>query len=70
MAAAEQRFEMPVRFASFEEFEQRMMRPTFADHGIDDAMIDRVRQRYAPYQGEGGAHFTRPMHVRLLRKAH
>lgn len=70
IAAAEQRFEMPVRFASFEEFEQRMMRPTFADHGIDDAMIDRVRQRYAPHQGEGGAHFTRPMHVRLLRKAH
>ncbi|MBT9499654.1 MAG: class I SAM-dependent methyltransferase [Burkholderiaceae bacterium] len=70
LAAAEQRFEMPVRFASFEEFEQRMMRPTFADHGIDDAMIDRVRQRYAPHQGEGGAHFTRPMHVRLLRKAH
>lgn len=70
MAAAEQRFEMPVRFASFEEFEQRMMRPTFADHGIDDAMIERVRQRYAPHQGEGGAHFTRPMHVRLLRKAH
>lgn len=70
LAAAEQRFEMPVRFASFEEFEQRMMRPTFADHGIDDAMIDRVRRRYAPYQGEGGAHFTRPMHVRLLRKAH
>ena len=70
LAAAEQRFEMPVRFASFEEFEQRMMRPTFADHGIDDAMIDRVRQRYAPHQGEDGAHFTRPMHVRLLRKAH
>jgi ubiquinone/menaquinone biosynthesis C-methylase UbiE len=70
LAIAEQRFEMPVRFASFEEFEQRMMRPTFADHGIDDAMIDRVRQRYAPHQGEGGAHFTRPMHVRLLRKAH
>jgi SAM-dependent methyltransferase len=69
LAAAEQRFEMPVRFANFEEFEQRMMRPTFADHGIDDAMIDRVRQRYAPHQGEGGARFTRPMHVRLLRKA-
>lgn len=70
LTIAEQRFEMPVRFASFEEFEQRMMRPTFADHGIDDAMIARVRQRYAPHQGEGGAHFTRPMHVRLLRKAH
>ena len=55
---------------SIKKDEQRMIRPTFADHGIDDAMIDRVRQRYAPHQGEGGAHFTRPMHVRLLRKAH
>lgn len=67
-AAAEQRFETPVRFASFDEFEQRMMRPTFADHGIDAAMIERVRALYLPHQRADGAHFTRPMHVRLLRK--
>lgn len=67
-AAAEQRFQMPVSFADFADFEQRMMRPTFADHHIDDAMLARVRERYAPHQGPGGAHFTRPMHVRLLRK--
>lgn len=66
--AAEQRFESPVAFASFDEFEQRMMRPTFADHGIDEAMVERVRRRYLPHQGPGGARFTRPMHVRLLRK--
>ena len=66
---ADQRFETPVGFASFDEFEQRMMRPTFADHGIDAAMVERVRSRYAPHQGPNGAHFTRPMHVRLLRKA-
>lgn len=70
IAAAERRFEMPVRFASFEDFEQRMMRPTFADHGIDDALLDQVRQRYAPHQGDTGAHFIRPMHMRLLRKVH
>lgn len=72
LAEAERRFTMPVSFANFDEFEQRMMRPTFADHGIDDAMIERVRQRFAPHQdpGHGTAHFTRPMHVRLLRKAH
>lgn len=68
MAADEHRFETPVKFASFEDFEQRMMRPTFADHRIDDAMLDRVRARYAPHQRPDGAHFTRPMHVRLLRK--
>lgn len=69
-SAAEQRFETPVSFASFDEFEQRMMRPTFADHGIDAAMVERVRSRYMPHQGPGGARFTRPMHVRLLRKTH
>lgn len=72
LAEAERRFEIPVSFATFDEFEQRMMRPTFADHGIDDAMVERVRQRFAPHQdpGHGTAHFTRPMHVRLLRRAH
>ena len=69
-AAAEHRFEMPMRFASFEDFEQRHMRPTFADHGIDDAMLERVRLAYLPHQGADGARFMRPMHVRLLRKAH
>jgi ubiquinone/menaquinone biosynthesis C-methylase UbiE len=66
-SAADQRFESPVAFASFDEFEQRMMRPTFADHGIDEAMVERVRLRYLPHQGPVGARFTRPMHVRLLR---
>jgi ubiquinone/menaquinone biosynthesis C-methylase UbiE len=66
--AADQHFDAPVAFASFEEFEQRMMRPTFADHGIDEAMVARVRSRYLPHQRAYGARFTRPMHVRLLRK--
>lgn len=67
-AQAEQRFQTPVHFASFEDFEQRMMRPTFADHRIDGPMLERVRARYAPHQGAGGADFSRPMHVRLLCK--
>ena len=69
-ATVDQRFESPVAFASFDEFEQRMMRPTFADHGIDEAMVALVRSRYLPHEGADGARFTRPMHVRLLRKTH
>ena len=68
-AAAEQRFEMPVRFADFDDFERRMMRPTFADHRLDDAKIATVRAAFEPHQGPDGARFTRPMHVRLLRRA-
>ena len=65
----ERRFDMPVRFQSFDEFEQRLMRPTFADHAIDDAKRARVRAAFEPHLRADGAHFLRPMHVRLLRRA-
>jgi SAM-dependent methyltransferase len=64
----ERRFEMPVRFQGFDEFEQRLMRPTFADHAIDDAKLAEVRAAFEPHLGLDGAHFRRPMHVRLLRR--
>lgn len=63
----ERRFDMPAHFQNFDEFERRMMRPTFADHALDAAKIARVAQAFAPHLGAGGAHFTRPMHVRWLR---
>jgi hypothetical protein len=64
---AERRFVMPVRFRDFADFEQRMMRPTFADHHLDDAKVAEVRSAFEPLCGADGAHFERPMHVRLLR---
>ncbi len=66
--AAERRFVMPVQFRDFAEFEQRMMRTTFADHAIDDALLNRVQAAFAPHAGPTGARFERPMHVRLLRR--
>jgi SAM-dependent methyltransferase len=65
---AERRFEMPAQFRDFADFEQRMMRPSFADHRIDEAMLVAVRARFEPHQGPDGARFTRPMHVRLLQR--
>jgi SAM-dependent methyltransferase len=66
-AVAEHRFEMPVTFRDFDEFEQRMMRPTYADHRIDAALAEDVRRGFMTHQGPDGARFTRPMHLRLLR---
>jgi ubiquinone/menaquinone biosynthesis C-methylase UbiE len=63
---AERRFEMPVSYRDFADFEQRMMRPTFADHRIDDAKLAEVRAVFEPHCGPDGARFTRPMLVRLL----
>jgi len=65
---AERRFHTPVTFADFDAFEQRMMRPTFADHRIDEAKLAQVRAAFEPHKGADGAHFERPMHVRLLRR--
>ena len=64
----ERRFDMPVHFRDFDDFDQRMMRPTFADHAIGDAKRAAVRAAFEPHQGADGAHFRRPMHVRLLRR--
>ena len=66
--AAERRFDMPVQFSDFAEFDQRMMRPSFADHRIDAALQARVAAAFAPHCTAEGARFVRPMHVRLLRR--
>lgn len=67
-AGPDRHFMMPVHFADFAEFEQRMMRPTFADHHIDEAKLAAAARDFAPHCGPDGAHFTRPMHVRVLRR--
>ncbi|PZU35882.1 MAG: class I SAM-dependent methyltransferase [Acidovorax sp.] len=65
---AQRRFDMPVHFEDFAQFERRMMNPTFADHRIDAPLRERVAAAFAPHCSMEGAHFVRPMHVRLLRR--
>jgi len=60
---------MPVRFQDFAEFERRMMRPTFTDDHITPELLERVAAAFAPHCTAQGAHFVRPMLVRLLRRA-
>jgi len=66
---ADRQFEMPVRFRDWAEFEQRMLRPSWAaDRDIDAGLLAQVRERFEPHVGAQGARFTRPMHVRVLRR--
>lgn len=67
-AAGERLFVQPVHFASWDEFAQRMLYPSFADHGINDQTVARVRAAFEPHRGRDGTDFVRPMHVRLLRR--
>ena len=39
---------MPVSFKDDADFEQRMMRPTFANHRIDDAKLAAVNAAFTP----------------------
>ncbi|MGA8009957.1 MAG: class I SAM-dependent methyltransferase [Thiomonas sp.] len=65
---AERRFDMPAHFPDWESFEQRMLYPSFADHQITESLRQTVKAAFAPHCGPEGAHFTRPMHVRLLQR--
>ena len=65
---AERRFAQPAHFQDWAEFEQRMLYPSFADHFITPALAARVCAAFLPHLTADGAHFVRPMHVRLLRR--
>jgi SAM-dependent methyltransferase len=67
-AADEHRFDMPVHFSDFATFEQRMMRPTYANHQIDLPLRAAIRQRFESHLGPQGVSLTRPMLVRLLNR--
>jgi len=65
---ADVRFDTPLLFRDFGDFERRIMRATFADHRIDDALLAAVRAAFDAHCGADGARFVRAMHVRLLRR--
>lgn len=68
-AVAERRFDVPVHYADYLDFERRMLDVTFAQRHFDAALRQRVRDAFGPHVGPDGADFRRPMHVRLLRRA-
>lgn len=61
-------FEMSVHYRDFEDFQQRMMAVTYADHRLDERTLQQVRERFEAHMSADGAHFRRPMRVNLLRK--
>jgi SAM-dependent methyltransferase len=64
----EVRFATESTFRDFDDWEARMMRPTFAEFDVDDALRERVRAAFEPHLRDGGARFERPLHVRVLER--
>ncbi len=65
---SEIRFETPVHFRNFDEFERRLIGITYLDHRLDSTTLELVRARFEAHMVADGAHFVRPMQLNLLRK--
>lgn len=62
-------FNSVTRFEGFEEFERRILGATHSDFHLDDALHQRVRERFLPHVADDGiAEFLTPLRVDLLRK--
>jgi SAM-dependent methyltransferase len=61
-------FLAPVAFASFDEFERRVIGVTHTQHRLTPQQYDATRAAFCAHLGAEGARFRQPMRVDLLRK--
>jgi SAM-dependent methyltransferase len=66
---AQRWFATSSHFVDFADFARRVVGVTYADYRLDDDTLALVRAAFERHLGPDGAHFLRPMHVRLLRCA-
>ena len=61
-------FNSPMKFESFAEFEEKIIKATHSNHLLDEELFKLVKQRFEQHVGDDGAHFLMPIRVDLLRK--
>ncbi|MEE9394523.1 MAG: class I SAM-dependent methyltransferase [Planctomycetota bacterium] len=57
----------PLSFASFDEFDERVIRVTHTSHVLADEVLEEVRSTFARYAKTDGAQFEQPVRIDLLR---
>jgi SAM-dependent methyltransferase len=67
-AVEERRFDAPLVFRDFADFEERVVRVTHSSHLLAGETLAEVRHRFERHMQAGGAHFVRPMRVNLMRR--
>lgn len=60
-------FNSPMKFESFDEFENNTIKATHSNHTLDDDLYMLVKNRFEQHVGEDGAHFLMPIRVDLLQ---
>ena len=61
-------FNSPMKFESFADFENKVLKATHTQHHLDEQVYNQVKERFARHVGEDGAHFQMPMRVDLLQR--
>ena len=61
-------FNSPMRFDSFADFENRILKVTHTHHQLTDEVYAQVKQRFEQHLGDDGAQFLMPIRVDLLRR--
>jgi SAM-dependent methyltransferase len=61
-------FNSPMKFDSFEDFENRVLNVTHTNHALDDEVYQQVKDRFEQHLGDDGVHFLMPIRVDLLQR--
>jgi ubiquinone/menaquinone biosynthesis C-methylase UbiE len=61
-------FNSPMKFESFADFENKILKATHTHHALSDEVYGLVKQRFERHLGDDGAHFLMPIRVDLLQR--
>ena len=61
-------FNSPMKFESFADFENKILKVTHTHHNLSEEVYDLVKQRFEKHLGDDGAHFLMPIRVDLLQR--
>ncbi|WP_455203973.1 class I SAM-dependent methyltransferase [Kaarinaea lacus] len=61
-------FNSPMKFESFADFENKVLKVTHTDHTLDENVYKLVKQRFETHLSDDGAHFLMPIRVDLLQR--
>ena len=61
-------FNSPMKFDSFKDFEDRILKATHTKHDLSDEVHAQVKRRFEQHLGDDGALFLMPIRVDLLRR--
>lgn len=61
-------FNSPMKFESFADFENKVLKTTHTNHALDENLYELVKQRFEHHLSDDGAHFLMPIRVDLLQR--